>query len=146
MTIIISNELFDRIKTGVRRKELFLLLDMTLANSWWSTQVGVKHLAKYCPFYLRILGLILNNLPIALVLLAIYLFFIREFGLGIFSVLFIFPVIFLVPKLACMVVRFMAKRNKMFFLDLYVSGIMHILIPRRKETVSYPKPIEEIFS
>ena len=146
MAIIISNELFDRIKIGARRKELFFLLDMPLANSWWSTQVGVKHLAKYCPFYLRILGLILNNLPIGFILLAIYLFFIQEFGLGIFSILLIFPIILFVPKLSCIVVRFMAKRNKMFFIDLYVSGVLHILIPRRKETVSYPQSIEEIFS
>jgi|GEM_PF-1872161 hypothetical protein len=145
MTLAISDTFFNKIRTAEKRREISWLLDMTLSNSWWSTQVGVKHLAKYCPVFLRLIGLILNNIPIAIVLMAIYLFFMKQIALGIFTLFLIVPVIYGVPKLACKTMRFMARRNKMFFVDLYVSGILHIFVRRKKEVISYPTPLEDIF-
>lgn len=144
MKITISDQLFEKIVDAERRRELSWLLDMSRANSWWSTQVGVKHLAQYCPSYLRVVGIILNNIHLALLLLAVYLFFTKEFNLGILSLIAMAPFIYIVPKLACRVVRFYARRDKMFFIDLYVSGILHVYSLKRKEAFSYPHSLEEI--
>lgn len=145
MILTISDAFFNKIRKAEKSREISWLLDVTSSNSWWSTQVGVKHIAKYCPVFLRALGLILNNIPIAIVLMAIYLFYMKQVSLGIFTIFLIIPVIYVVPKIACRVMRFMAGRNKMFFIDLYVSGILHISVRRKKEVLSYPSPLEDIF-
>jgi len=145
MKLAISDALFEKIVHAERRKEISWLLEMTLANSWWSTQVGVKHLAPYCPSYIRVVGIILNNIPVALIIVAIYLFFQKEVALGIFSLVAIIPFLYIVPKLSCRVVRFVARRNKMFFLDLYASGILHICNFNKKEIFTYPTSLEDVF-
>jgi hypothetical protein len=145
MKLTISDALFEKIINAEKRKEVSFLLEMTLANSWWSTQVGVKHLASYCPSYVRAVGIILNNIPVALIIVAVYLFFQKEIALGIFSLLLIIPLIYFVPKLSCKVVRFTARRNKMFFLDLYASSILHICHLNKKEIFTYPSSLEDVF-
>jgi hypothetical protein len=143
MKITISDTLFKQIVTAEKRKEISWLLEMTKTNSWWSTQVGMKHLAQYCPSYLRVIGIILNNIPLAILAMAVYFFFTKEFAFGAFSLLVIIPLLYIVPKSACRVVRIFARRNKMFFVELYASGVLHIYSMKKKEGFSYPRLLED---
>lgn len=144
MKITISDTLFEQIVTAEKRKEISWLLDMNRANSWWSTQRGMKHLAQYCPSYVRVVGIILNNIPLAILVMAVYFFFTKEFGFGGFSLLTIIPLLYIVPKSACRVVRIFARRNKMFFIELYASGVLHIYSMKKKEAFSYPRLLEDV--